>query len=516
MQLIQEKKKEDALNVFKDLLETELLDQVEKPEVPDGRSRPMLSLKYACFKNIASIQAELENYEDAIDNYWEAANLDDSDVILWYRIGTLAMKISNLELACSAFKQGLKCNPNHWPCLDSIITALYAVPDHMNCLLYISMALERDSTYIRGLVFREKIFKDVPCLEECYKMYNSDWALDPPLDTAYDHVIGERLLEEAKDVAEKWAEACKSEFTKRPLPILPLRKPLTEYTWLELGESLVNMHKHILENDINFASKINIVVAKLEEIEEKKQSQMICVEDSSMEVENVINNKFDLKLGDESGKTFLSKKDDEEEKKLEEDQLVFEIEDETPVSDSNTDNLMEMEAEDDRKSASSDIEIIEIDDSLKISEADVIPLDEDNGLKEPESEADVEMGKLQEEKDPEKSKDSKKPTENPVTDKANKKENDKSCDESEKQNDKSNDKYSKNDEKSNDKSEGKDESQKVKKRRRSSLCFLQQWAWSSSNTRRSARVRGSNRKEAERDDVLLEETIRRIFPSTLL
>lgn len=34
--------------------------------------------------------------------------------------------------------------------------------------------------------------------------------------------------------------------------------------------------------------------------------------------------------------------------------------------------------------------------------------------------------------------------------------------------------------------------------------------------RRSARVRSSNRREAERDDVQLEETLRRIFPSTLL
>lgn len=74
----------------------------------------------------------------------------------------------------------------------------------------------------------------------------------------------------------------------------------------------------------------------------------------------------------------------------------------------------------------------------------------------------------------------------------------------------------KGEEKSNEKNEGKDEVQKVKKRRRSALCFLQQWAWSCSSMRRSARVRSSNRREAERDDVQLEETLRRIFPSTLL
>uniref|UniRef100_V9IKS6 Calcineurin-binding protein cabin-1 n=1 Tax=Apis cerana TaxID=7461 RepID=V9IKS6_APICE len=201
--LLKENKQEDALNIFKDLLETELLDEVQKPEIPDGKSRPMLSLKYSCFKNIGAIQAILGNYDEAIENYWEAANLDDSDVTLWYRIGTLALKISNLELACSSFKQGLKCNANHWPCLDNMITALYAVPDYMNCLLYISMALERDPTYVKGLAFRDRIFKDIPCLEECYKLYNSDWQLDPPLYTQYDHLIGDKLIAEAKDISKK-------------------------------------------------------------------------------------------------------------------------------------------------------------------------------------------------------------------------------------------------------------------------------------------------------------------------
>lgn len=64
--------------------------------------------------------------------------------------------------------------------------------------------------------------------------------------------------------------------------------------------------------------------------------------------------------------------------------------------------------------------------------------------------------------------------------------------------------------------EPKDKQQTVKKRRRSSLCFLQQWAWSSSSMRRSPRVRSSNRREPERDDIELEETMRRIFPSNLL
>lgn len=170
LELLRDDKTKSAMTVFQDLLETELLDSVEKPETPDGRARPLLSLKYSCYKNIAMIQAKLENFVEAIDNYCAAACLDDSDVTLWLKIGCLAMKTLNLELACNAFKQGLKCNPNHWPSLDNLITCLYAVPDYMNCLLYISIALEQDPSYVKGLAFRSNIFKSIPDFEEYYKV----------------------------------------------------------------------------------------------------------------------------------------------------------------------------------------------------------------------------------------------------------------------------------------------------------------------------------------------------------
>ncbi|KAF3422681.1 hypothetical protein E2986_06783 [Frieseomelitta varia] len=494
--LLKENKQEDALGIFKDLLETELLDEVEKPEIPDGRSRPMLSLKYSCFKNIGAIQATLGNYDEAIENYWEAANLDDTDVTLWYRIGTLAMKISNLELACSSFKQGLKCNANHWPCLDNIITALYAVPDHMNCLLYISMALERDPNYTKGLAFRDKIFKDIPCLEECYKLYNSNWQLDPPLCTQYDHLVGDKLIAEAKDIATRWAETCRIEFCPKPLSDLTLRKAIKNYTWLDLGECLLDMHRYITENNLSFVSRINLIVHQSEET-------------LKTHIEGDTEENNDVNTDQEVLQSVMTKNENEIGKSMEIDDVnsPFETSDDNPCGES----AMEIEMEDDKKSCFSDVQIIEDEDPLRISDIDA-QFEEQSQAKndsdEPNFEVDENGDKLQLEKI--------------IDDGVNEAQNDNISD---KESNKSNDDKSlkkedktqcKAEEKLNEKSEGKEEVQKVKKRRRSALCFLQQWAWSCNSMRRSARVRSSNRREAERDDVQLEETLRRIFPSTLL
>lgn len=507
LELLKENKQEEALVIFKNLLDTELLDEVEKPEVPDGRSRPMLSLKYSCYKNIGAIQVACENYEDAMENYWKAANLDDSDVTLWHRIGTLAMKTSNLELACSSFKQGLKCNFNHWPCLDNLITALYAVPDYMNCLLYVSVALERDSNYVKGLAFRDRIFKDIPCMEECYKLYNSDWQLDPPLDIEYDHVLGDKLLAEAKEVSRKWAEVCKAEFTPKSLPELTLRIPLTSCTWLALGESLLDMHRYITENNLNFVSKIVLSIQKSDD-KNAATNERETVESNVniMEVDQQNDS-----IPNEDGDANKSIKIETEDCEMSDDNQVF-----------NADTAMEIEIEEDKKSCSSDVQVVEDEDALRMSDMDGLQCEEQAETKNMESEeqmhseVDGNIDKLESDKVT----DDVYSMDNGIlpNEKSSDKENDKSSDKaSEKGAVKTSDATCKMDDKTqSEKADGKEEGQKVKKRRRSALCFLQQWAWSCSSMRRSARVRGSNRREAERDDVQLEETLRRLFPSTLL
>ena len=56
--------------------------------------------------------------------------LDSTDVSLWYKIGLVALRLTRVPLARHAFEEGLRCNPDHWPCLDNLITVLYTLSDY--------------------------------------------------------------------------------------------------------------------------------------------------------------------------------------------------------------------------------------------------------------------------------------------------------------------------------------------------------------------------------------------------
>jgi calcineurin-binding protein cabin-1 len=60
--------------------------------------------------------------------------------VLYCGAGT-AVKLKNLYLCRSALEQGLRCSPNHWPCLENVITATYKLGDNLACLGYCSIAL---------------------------------------------------------------------------------------------------------------------------------------------------------------------------------------------------------------------------------------------------------------------------------------------------------------------------------------------------------------------------------------
>lgn len=62
--------------------------------------------------------------------------LDSTDVNMWYKIGQVAVRLVRIPLARHAFEEGLNCNPDHWPCLDNLITILYTLSDY-TCMSHI-------------------------------------------------------------------------------------------------------------------------------------------------------------------------------------------------------------------------------------------------------------------------------------------------------------------------------------------------------------------------------------------
>ncbi|XP_069789129.1 calcineurin-binding protein cabin-1-like isoform X3 [Narcine bancroftii] len=226
---------EESAKAYHELLNTQLLKEaILSGDENEGLKHPGLMLKYSTYKNLASLASQKDDPSTAMEFYLEAVMLDSTDVNLWYKIGRVALKLIRVPLARHAFEEGLKCNADHWPCLDNLITVLYTLSDYTNCLYYICKALEKDCRYSKGLVLKEKIYEEQPCLrKDSFRMFlkcdMSIHALD--VDPAEARAVIEEALELRRN---KRALAVQDEE-----PDLQLAQPISQFTWTCLGESLL-------------------------------------------------------------------------------------------------------------------------------------------------------------------------------------------------------------------------------------------------------------------------------------
>uniref|UniRef100_A0A8C2GFY2 Calcineurin binding protein 1 n=1 Tax=Cyprinus carpio TaxID=7962 RepID=A0A8C2GFY2_CYPCA len=168
---------DESAKAYHELLRTPLLKEaVASEDEKVGLKHPGLMLKYSTYKNLASLAVLRDDLDTAMDFYVQAVMLDSTDVNMWFKMGKLALRKASMPLARHAFEVGLRCNPDHWPCLDSLITVLYTLSDYSCCLYYICKALEKDTGYSKGRVLKEKIFEEQPCLRrDSMKMFSKLW-----------------------------------------------------------------------------------------------------------------------------------------------------------------------------------------------------------------------------------------------------------------------------------------------------------------------------------------------------
>ncbi|XP_015981616.2 calcineurin-binding protein cabin-1 isoform X1 [Rousettus aegyptiacus] len=232
---------EESAKAYHELLEARLLrEAVSSGDEKEGLKHPGLMLKYSTYKNLAQLAAQREDLETAMEFYLEAVMLDSTDVNLWYKIGHVALRLIRVPLARHAFEEGLRCNPDHWPCLDNLITVLYTLSDYTTCLYFICKALEKDCRYSKGLVLKEKIFEEQPCLrKDSLRMFlKCDMSIhDVSVSAAetqaiIDEALGLRKKRQALTVREKE-------------PDLKLVQPIPFFTWKCLGESLLATYNHL-------------------------------------------------------------------------------------------------------------------------------------------------------------------------------------------------------------------------------------------------------------------------------
>uniref|UniRef100_A0ACB8FZD5 Calcineurin-binding protein cabin-1 n=1 Tax=Sphaerodactylus townsendi TaxID=933632 RepID=A0ACB8FZD5_9SAUR len=232
---------EESTRAYHELLETRLLrEAVPSGDEREGLKHPGLMLKYSTYKNLAQLAAQRDDLETAMEFYLEAVMLDSTDVNLWYKIGNVALRLIRLPLARHAFEEGLVCNPDHWPCLDNLITILYTLSDYTTCLYFICKALERDCQYSKGLVIKEKIFEEQPCLrKDSLRMFlKGDMSIH---DVNVSASEARAIIEEALELRRKRQAL----MTRKSEPDLKLIQPISLFTWKCLGESLLAMYQHM-------------------------------------------------------------------------------------------------------------------------------------------------------------------------------------------------------------------------------------------------------------------------------
>ncbi|XP_056102870.1 calcineurin-binding protein cabin-1 isoform X1 [Rhinichthys klamathensis goyatoka] len=231
---------DESAKAYHDLLKTPLLKEaVASEDEKVGLKHPGLMLKYSTYKNLASLAVLRDDIDTAMDFYVKAVMLDSTDVNMWFKMGRLALRKVSMPLARHAFEVGLRCNPDHWPCLDSLITVLYSLSDYSCCLYYICKALEKDIGYSKGRVLKEKIFEEQPCLRrDSMKMFSK-------LDVSVQYVDVDE--DEAHSIVEEALELRRqrqAKFTRHPVADLQLVQPIKYFTWKSVGESFLAMYKH--------------------------------------------------------------------------------------------------------------------------------------------------------------------------------------------------------------------------------------------------------------------------------
>ncbi|KAG0693727.1 Calcineurin-binding protein cabin-1 [Chionoecetes opilio] len=150
--------------------------------------------------------------------------------------------------------QGLNVNPNHWPCMDQLMSVLFILEMYMDCLGLAINSLKRDPCYIKANAFKEKIFELQPSLVEDAKGFFSDCSvLFQVID--YDKTKGEKFVA----TCESLRPSPKPFRASSPIPNQRLREPMQKLTWDNLAQALISTYDVLVEADgMDFAARIDV------------------------------------------------------------------------------------------------------------------------------------------------------------------------------------------------------------------------------------------------------------------
>ncbi|CAL8077936.1 unnamed protein product [Orchesella dallaii] len=167
LKTLAEGRKKDATELFEKILTNPCLT----PNQDDAKQFTPFQhqLQLGCLKILGDLYRDVEcqDLNRAKIMYERALYFDqDENINLWYRLGKVSYETGDLYMAYNAFSYGLRLRPSHWGCLEHIVTVSYAVQDFTGCLSYCALGLNKDPGFIKGLVFRDLIYKVLPELKD--------------------------------------------------------------------------------------------------------------------------------------------------------------------------------------------------------------------------------------------------------------------------------------------------------------------------------------------------------------
>uniref|UniRef100_A0A1J3CAW9 Calcineurin-binding protein cabin-1 n=1 Tax=Noccaea caerulescens TaxID=107243 RepID=A0A1J3CAW9_NOCCA len=116
-------------------------------------------LRFLALKNLATVFLELgsSHYENALNCYLQAIDIDAKDSVLWNHLGTLSCSMGLLSISRWAFEQGLLCSPNNWNCMEKLLEVLIAIGDEVSCLSVANLILRHWPSHSRALHVKHSI-----------------------------------------------------------------------------------------------------------------------------------------------------------------------------------------------------------------------------------------------------------------------------------------------------------------------------------------------------------------------
>lgn len=86
-----------------------------------------------------------------LPSHFQAGELDNTDVYTMSRLGQLALKMNELDIAFPCFELCLKQNPNHWPSADGILQILCLKRNINEAYGWALKWYDKDNRYQRAL-----------------------------------------------------------------------------------------------------------------------------------------------------------------------------------------------------------------------------------------------------------------------------------------------------------------------------------------------------------------------------